>query len=397
MKRKKVLLGFIIILSILSISVVIGAKDPTYRALMVGNSNYTMDDSLKGPANDLIKMENSLNNNYFGEKNKPFSSIDIKSDLTKSGMVNAIREAFADAKEGDISYFYYSGHGSFNQYNNTSYLIGVDSIGLSVHELEQELRDIPGKVIVILDSCHSGGFINKSGTLQPGTRKSNPKNSVDLTEEYNNSILDTFTKKRSRSYLLGDKYKVITAASKKEFSYEIPYTDGWGWGGEFTRAYVTGNGYNNKFLADSNYDNDISLNEIYNFTKEAVIESDVQVYPKNDEYIIGSKFSYASSGDNLFLDDIYDINVSDDWEIKFNKELDDDSWIGKAYILDSNGDKFPTSVAKSADGKRLIISSEEDYNYNDMYTIAIEKNIFSKLGFRHNDNVLVRFFTEKEK
>lgn len=396
MKKKKVLLGFIVILSILSISVVTsGVKNPTYRALIVGNSNYAGEDILRGPTNDLVKMENSLNNNYFGEENNPFSKIDIRPDLTKSDMVKAIRETFSDAKEEDISYFYYSGHGMFNEYNNTSYLLGVDNLGLSVHELERELRNVPGKVVIILDSCNSGGFINKGRLAQSKSLERKPKNLVDHTEEYNDSILDTFSKKRSRSYLLGSKYKVITAASKREFSYEIDYIDGWGWGGEFTRAYVTGNGYNNKFLADSNDDSDITLNEIYNFTKNKVRESNVQVYPENDRYIIGSKFSHSSPEDNIFLDDIYDVNVSDDWEIKFNKELDDDSWVDKTYILDSRGDKLKTSVAKSTDGKRLIISSEEDFNYNDMYTIAIEKNILSKLGFRHNDTVLVRFFTEE--
>ena len=398
MKKKSIILVVLVILLIISISnISSGAKEPTYRALLIGNSTYWDGNSLAGPVNDLIKMEESLGNNYFGKENKAFTRIVKKSNLTKSEMINSIRVQLGDVKEGDITYLYYSGHGSFDPYTNTSYLVGVDGLGLSVHELEKELRDVPGKIIIILDSCNSGGFINKSkGSISGASNKEDVTLSRDYTEEYNDSVVDIFSKRRMRSFLIGNKYKVITAASMYEYSYEIGYTDGWGWGGEFTRAFVTGSGYNNSFLADSNKDDVVTLNEIYNFTNKIVKESNVQVYPSGDTSVIGSKMSYNISEEDTLWDEQYDIPVDKLWEVKFNLDLDESSWKEKIYMLDSDKKIFPTSLTKSPDEKRVIIAPKKPYNYNDKYTIVIEDNILSKNGARHKEQILVRFFTEKE-
>ena len=102
-------------------------------------------------------------------------------------------------------------------------------------------------------------FINKGYNIM--TR--NDPSKENYIEQYNQSIIDAFSQKKRRGYLIGDKYKVITAAAKNEYSYEIYFEDGWNWGGEFTRAFVKGNGYNGEFLADANYDDNVTLEEIY--------------------------------------------------------------------------------------------------------------------------------------
>lgn len=328
MKRICILL-FILLLIIIP-NDTYGSEQTTYRALLIGNGTYWAGDSLVGPINDLVKMENTLRNNYFGRENQGFESIVKKRDMTKNQMINSIREEFKDVKEGDVSYFYYSGHGAFNTYTNTSYLIGVDGLGLSVHELELELRNVPGTVIIILDSCHSGGFINRSQYTQ-SIETNNEENHIlqDFTEEYNNSIIDMFSQKKGRSYLTNDKYKVITSASMYRVSYEIGYIDGWGWGGELTRAFATGTGYNDEFLADINYDGNVTLNEVYNYSKNEVKRSNVQVYPERDNYVVGSSYELNPNDEAILWDISYDIPVDKIWEVMFNMDLDEASWKDK--------------------------------------------------------------------
>ena len=373
-----------------------GIGEPNYRALIIGNGYYGFDNTLLGPPNDINKMENMLRHNYFGKDNRSFTTLTKKKDLTKSEIIHNIRENFKDTKEEDISYFYFSGHGYFDFYTNTSYIIGVDGQGLSVHELEAELRKIPGTVVIILDSCNSGGFINKgSAEIQNNNLLEEEYIEEDYTEEYNQSIINVFSQKNKRAYLLDNKYKVLTAASKNQYSYELEYLDGWGWGGEFTRAFVEGNGYNGNFLADANNDGDVSLQEIYYYAKNQVLYSNVQIYPTNDNFIIGSKYKENSMANIEFWDTFYNIPVNKSWNIKFNQKLDNFSWKNNIYILDSNHNKFPTKAVKNYDGTSINIGPLMDYDYNSVYTLVIDNNIFSEQGNKLKNKVLANFYTEE--
>lgn len=248
--------------------------EPVYRALLIGNQNYdSADESLNGPHRDLDRMEQTLRNSYFGEKNSTFESIVKEKDATSKDIVSAIENSFKDVKESDVTYFYYSGHGGKDSQNRSS-LIGVDRSFLSVDELERALNKIPGKKVVILDACNSGGFISKGDKL--GTSRFN---------DFNEGVIDVF---RSRlGYLNSNGYKVITAASADESSYEIRYPDGWG--GEFTRHFTNGAGYSS-FLSDADKDGNITLAEIYKYTKVNMMESNVQVFPSNDNFVISSEY-----------------------------------------------------------------------------------------------------------
>lgn len=362
---------------------------PTYRALLIGNSNYQISQKLLGPPNDVLKIENALRHNYFGKDNITFSTITIKQDLTKDDMIKNIRETFKDAKEGDVSYLYYSGHGAYDSSTNTSYLMGIDECGLSVHELEMELRNIPGTIIILLDSCNSGGFINKS-------TKSFSENSYAEDEyiyKYNQNILDSFTNLKSRSYLTDTKYKVISSASKNQYSYEDNSSEDRKWGGEFTRAFALGNGYNGIFLADKNNDGEVTLQEIYYYTKNNVKLSNVQVYPIGDNYIIGSAIKTSPSENLIIWNAFYDVPLNKSWNIKFNMELDDDEWRDKIYILDSNKNKFPSTVSKNSDEQSISILPLKNYEYSTQYTLIIEDNIYSKNGLKLKNKIVAPFFT----
>ncbi|MCJ7689630.1 MAG: PEGA domain-containing protein, partial [Clostridiaceae bacterium] len=88
-----------------------------YRALCVGVGdyiNYGSDGDLLAPPYDVDNVRQILNQCRFGSSNTTFSDIDYLKDrqATKSNILQGIGSTFAGADSNDISYFYFSGHGS---------------------------------------------------------------------------------------------------------------------------------------------------------------------------------------------------------------------------------------------------------------------------------------------
>jgi len=130
----------------------------TYRALLIGNTYPNEDNFLPGCDNDAYGMRDMLSR----MSATPYN-ISVQLNLSDSRMINAIRTTFADADANDVSLFYYSGHGANSP--DTGFhgaLVGTLHTYLSVERLKEELDKIPGKKVVILDSCHSGAMIGKS-------------------------------------------------------------------------------------------------------------------------------------------------------------------------------------------------------------------------------------------
>lgn len=383
MKKANLMILTIFMMIMLPLTV-FGETSPDHRALLIGNGNYDDGNNLIGPINDLVKMEEAMGNNYFGDGNKAFKDIYLEKDLTSSQIIESIETSFKDAKAEDVSYLYYSGHGYYDHSTGLSNLAGVDGLGVDVDELESALSEIPGRVVIILDSCNSGGFINRSF---------GQADSPGYSEEYNKSVIKAFTTSRRRDFLTKDKYKVITASSKDEYSFEYKYPDGWG--GGFTRAFVEGIGYEGGFLSDVNYDHDVSLAEIYDYTKNRTKDSRVQVYPSDDDFVIASSFKDTSKNNKVLKWEKFDqVELDKVWTVRFNDKIEDTSWQDKVYILDSYDEPVETSVSKNADGRSLTIRSLNDYKPSNSYSLWIQDNIYSERGRRHKDKVLVNFFTK---
>jgi hypothetical protein len=151
-----------------------------HRALLIGVGDYknfphfypvaneTTD--LPSPPYDVDKMRQTLEQCKFGSLNSAFYIInELKDwDAAKTAIFDGISFTFSGADDNDISYFYFSGHGYLDTGSNISYLCPSDtslaidtSTMISVDELESVLSTIPGTKVVIIDSCHSGGFIGK--------------------------------------------------------------------------------------------------------------------------------------------------------------------------------------------------------------------------------------------
>lgn len=234
-----------------------------YRALLIGNT-YPGEGSMEldGPDNDVAAVNKMLQR----QTGTPYA-VTTKYNITDSGMKSAIASAFAGADSNDISLFYYSGHGAYS--SSSSYLgalCGTYDTYLTVNELRTELDKIPGKKIVLLDSCHSGNHIGKSaGAVE------------NEVEAFNDAVISAFAAK-DKANLASSDYYVITACGKSQTSKTVSH-DGNYWYGLFTQGLTKGSGYDTRYrtncswYADANSNGAVTLSEAYNYIKQVVSES----------------------------------------------------------------------------------------------------------------------------
>lgn len=255
---------------------------PQYRALLIGEENY--ETVLNGPINDIEAMDNMLSG---------MTAMDwevyLQADATRDEIVSLISLAFADASENDVSLFYYSGHGvtgSGDYYSGA--LMTVDYNYIPMQDLAELLSIVPGKVIVILDSCGSGAAI--SGETDTASIYSEDDTLVFDPTSFNEQVVQIFSQYNEKeqlksSELATDKFYVLTSSAYEQNSRSICIDNVWG--GVFTRAFVGSVGYdfnskswNGSMSADENADNCITLNECYVYCySKASQYQDVQVYP----------------------------------------------------------------------------------------------------------------------
>ena len=266
-----------------------------YRTLCVGVGDYLYfpdacgNIDLPAPPYDVDRMRQTLGYCKFGLSNTEFSTIPYLKDAqaTKANILQKIAFTFSGTDSNDISYFYFSGHGM--RYENTSYLCPTDvscysplDAYISVDELEQALSAIPGTKVVLLDSCHSGGFIGK------GKEEENKILKEELID-FNKDVIDIFSLSESKSLLTTNKYKVLTSCHYYQVCYEIVPVEGDPFG-VFTTALCDGCGYYGSYPADTNLDTKVSLQEAYLYIIDWVyslgVDQDVQVYPSNSNFTI---------------------------------------------------------------------------------------------------------------
>jgi len=249
-----------------------------YRALCVGVGDYIQgsDNDLSAPPYDVDRIRQILQQCRFGTSNTTFSNISYLKDwqATKSNILQGISTAFSGADSNDISYFYFSGHGS--QLGNVTYICPADitsfaDSAISVDELETALSSISGTKVVFLDSCYSGGFIGKS--------MDETIISKEKLESFNDEVINIFSQVQPKGLLTTNQYKVLTSCHYYQQCMEFsPLTPGdFNPFGVFTMALCAGAGYYGSYPADSNLDTAVSLQEAYLYVKSYVTELDAQL------------------------------------------------------------------------------------------------------------------------
>ncbi len=404
MKKKKTL--FIVLLVALFVFSILPlraeATTAKKRALLIGNQNYinpkTKD--LSGPKNDVQKIELML------LEQRETYQMESRINLTKEEMVEAIRTAFRDSKEGDFNVLFYAGHGAYDNLKNSSFLVGIDDEKLYAEELEEILRNIPGTFWILLDACNSGGFIDND-TIQSTSLKNDepiwtaldededlPQGDDDDTPDdfFSDAFVSPFSY-ASRAGISGDKYFIMASAHKEELSWERNYGQNWGWGGEFTRAISLGNGYQSVFRADKDKDNRVLYDELLPFVRASVKRSRVAAYPAFSDREMGS----AKLTEDPKAPVRHNIPAKKTWNIRFSEAVKAASAKEKIQVSDWLGTAVPISVSESGDKSVIQVRPVSLYNENSYYKLTIENGIEAESGEKTLKNtVILHFFTGKD-
>ena len=262
------------------------------RALIVGQQMYEegVNSVRVGSINTAQSVSFLLQNqNVDGESYETT----VLLDSGRAQTLAAIRTAFAEAKEGDISLFYITCHGYYA--HGMSFFELYDGSVIAARDLERELRKVPGTVVVIADCCGSGGLIGRASSM----------------EDFNRGIVQVFSGYVGAPSFAGSKYKVIASASLDQDSYRISFDEnvtesdmatvlaralcdgaGWSLGGSRRAA----------LRADADYDRQITFGEIGAYLVRRVpwylnvagelagsstpYTQNVQIYPAGDPLVL---------------------------------------------------------------------------------------------------------------
>lgn len=226
-----------------------------YRALLIGQQNYAaaVASARPGTANSIGNLRGMLGAlSYYGESFRVRTLLDEDRD----GIIAGLRQTFADARDVDFSVVYITCHGDYAD-GMTRFRL-VDGSLLTAAELEQELRRIPGEILVLIDCCGSGGVIGRYSS--PG----------DILS----GIGAVFGGQAGEAPLAASRYRVLASAALEQDSYRIGFKRA-GAAMEmdtvFARALCEAGGWDvdqgarSAMRADLNYDNEVTMSELYGY------------------------------------------------------------------------------------------------------------------------------------
>ena len=271
------------------------------RALVIGISDWaTSSQRMAGSARLMGNMLDTVK----GPKGRAWA-VTEKFNLTISALPNAIHDAFGDADEDDISLFFICTHGDEYSEDEKAGRLGF-ALGNAVltGELAEMLKAVPGKIVIIIDSCGSGAGVFDTQTEQNALRKAAEGFDRAVVEAFAladtsvaDDVLSTTAVKGEAAPNPGelrvpDKFYVLTASRYLE--------EAWGSENEdctyFTKWLVQGVGKKGRMKADKNRDGIATLVELYKYISKVgddqgfdvgedhLYYQHVQMYPKNSAF-----------------------------------------------------------------------------------------------------------------
>lgn len=242
------------------------------RALVLGETS-----TRAVPIEDVNAMEKVFSNQNFSE-------VVRFPDKTKSEIIAKMEELFKSSSESDVNYLYLTCHGG----RDGRIYLGSDGLTFSGWELASILKQYKGKFVVMLDCCHAGTIISKDNTGEANEEASTKY--FDLDEFV--SGFSNMNGGEKAGEMIDSKFLVLCSSSSSEYSS----------GGALslaTKYWSLGSGWNpvqqsqGSLIADQNYNNRITLNELYSYSREQVLKQNhkqhIEVYPENSQFVLFQK------------------------------------------------------------------------------------------------------------
>ncbi|MEG2388087.1 MAG: caspase family protein [Clostridia bacterium] len=265
-----------------------GPKKVNCRVYVIANSDYPGTNiDLDGPITDKKILSGAYKNASFA--GVP-AEVFVHENLGSKQVMKVLCDmAKSGADEDDLSVFYYSGHGEGGSDPALrGALYCVDDANVPVDRVRAALDRVPGRVLVILDSCLSGQFIEQKSVREQ----------AEAAKDYNQAVIAAFAGATAKKPLpdssVSKKYMILTASRPLELAWETDKH------GLFTYYLGKGIGFDDEanpkvsvLHADTNGDMRVSLSEIYDYAAPKVYEGSisdtdsitqhVMVWPANDQ------------------------------------------------------------------------------------------------------------------
>ena len=284
-----------------------GDSSVKYRALLIGEEAF--DPICTRNRGDVTLMNNMLSS-VRGPAGGQYS-ITRQYDLSLTGVRNAISSAFSGADDDDVSLFFIASHGDSTSTGGDAGAISLigssyDEQWLLISDLANALKAVPGKVIVIIETCGSGAAVYSPGISE------NQYNTVrNAATSFDAEVIRAFSEAdpgirvrvpgrtntkgaptpNTGELRVENKFYVLTASRYLEESWGTengPYN-------YFTKWLTDGIGTSGSMAADADANGEATLSELFNYVakrgNDYPFEYDgktyyqhVQVYPKDSDY-----------------------------------------------------------------------------------------------------------------
>jgi len=135
----------------------------TFHAMILNGVSGGLNDACDNDAAMMYARlcDNEISNSIVNRNNiHPFSYNNDSSSTSVSDVNRMINQSFKETDD-DISLFYYTGHSTWDGNSAENYGITLGNGYYRWADLSNYLsKNIRGKIVVIMDSCFSGNFIN---------------------------------------------------------------------------------------------------------------------------------------------------------------------------------------------------------------------------------------------
>jgi len=258
----------------------------TYRALLVSENDFYYSDEPDDfwgwehstrNRGDVIRMNRMLKGVRTPDGSR--YAVKVQHNTSHDQLVRLITETFADADENDVSLFFIATHGDSSD-DASEDMAGALVMASSsevypedfpLYELRDLLLKVPGKVIVILQSCGSGAAVHANGGSASKLRQAAEAfdaNVIRLFQAADPGIAAPVA--NTGELRVENKFYVLCASAYREESWgDEPETDGEDGSNMFTNWLIEGVGKSGNMPADKKYAGNkngmVDLHELYRY------------------------------------------------------------------------------------------------------------------------------------
>ena len=153
-------------------------RKPRLNVVLVGVSNYSNQDlRLKFAARDAHDLNDALMKQQGGLYREVNPELLVDQDVTREAILRKLVWLEQNTTQGDLAVIFLAGHGVVEEADDYYFLPfdadeeNLVTKGISGADLLHQLRRIPGRTVLFLDTCYAGALGHGTRAIQPDISK----------------------------------------------------------------------------------------------------------------------------------------------------------------------------------------------------------------------------------